>query len=85
MIVGVSASPLDRLIPNTFSIREIDTNTSFVYTPDEVRTYLEMLAAGKLNFSGMVTSIVSLDDCVEKGLDLKDRKGQLKILIDPSL
>lgn len=85
MLVGTSASPLSGLIPNKFSVHEVDFNTSFVYTPAEVRSYLQMLKAGKLNFSGMVTDVISLDNCVEKGLDRKDRSGQLKILIAPSL
>ena len=42
------------------------------------------VASGKLNFPGMVTGVVSLDECVEKVFD-GDRKGQLKVLIDPSL
>jgi threonine dehydrogenase-like Zn-dependent dehydrogenase len=44
-----------------------------------------MLAAGKISFPDMVTDVISLDDAVEKGLDRKDRKGQIKILINPSL
>jgi threonine dehydrogenase-like Zn-dependent dehydrogenase len=46
--------------------------------------YLEMLDAGKISFGNMVTDIISLDDVVELGLGRKDRKGQIKILIDPS-
>ena len=59
--------------------------SSFVYTPEEVEMYLSMLKSGKISFPGMVTDIIALDDCVEKGVDRKDRTGQLKILIDPSL
>ena len=47
--------------------------------------YLEMLAKKKIEFPGMVTDIIKLEECVEKGVDRKDRKGQIKILIDPSL
>ena len=32
----------------------------------------------------MVTDVISLDDCVEKALDRKDRTGMLKILIQPN-
>ena len=45
--------------------------------------YLDMLADGKVKFPGMVTSIISLDECGEKGLGLKDRSKELKILIRP--
>ena len=44
-----------------------------------------MLKSGKISFPGMVTDIIALDDCVEKGVDRQDKTGQLKILIDPSL
>jgi threonine dehydrogenase-like Zn-dependent dehydrogenase len=72
------------LVPAAYSIHEIDLDTSFVYTPEEVQMYLEMLDAGKISFGNMVTDIISLDDVVELGLGRKDRKGQIKILIDPS-
>ena len=44
-----------------------------------------MLAAGKIQFPGMVTDVIPLSKCVEQALDRKDRTGMLKILIDPSL
>ena len=43
-----------------------------------------MVASGKLTFPDMVTGVVSLDECVEK-VFAGDRRGQLKVLIDPSL
>ena len=82
MGVGTIQHPLD-VIPGQISIFEIDIQFSFVYTAEEVQMYLSMLAQGKVKFPGMVTSIVSLDECDEKGLGLKDRTGQLKILIQP--
>ena len=47
---------------------------SFTYTEDDVKIYLDMVASGKLHFPGMVTGVVSLDQCVEKVFD-GDRKG----------
>ena len=44
-----------------------------------------MLASGKIRFPGMVTDIIGLDDVVEKGVARQDRRGQLKILLDPSM
>ncbi len=85
MLVGTSAAALDTLQLNRIIPRELDLNTSFVYTPDEVRAYLEMLRAGRLHFRDLVTDVVPLDECVSRGLGRKDRAGQLKILIDPSL
>ena len=84
IMVGTVGEPLDKLIMAGVSPREIDIITSFVYTPEEVQLYMDMLADGKIKFPGMVTDIISLDDVVEKGVDRKDRASQLKILLDPS-
>lgn len=82
MGIGTIQHPLD-VIPGQISIFEIDIQFSFVYTEEEVQMYLSMLAQGKVQFPGMVTGIVSLDECDEKGVGMKDRSGQLKILIQP--
>ncbi|WP_258360441.1 zinc-dependent alcohol dehydrogenase [Moorella sulfitireducens] len=84
VVLGTIQEPMN-IVPGSFSIFEPDIQFSFVYTEEEVRIYLDMLAAGKISFPGMVTDIISLDECVEKGLDRKDRRGQLKILINPNL
>ena len=82
MGIGTIQHPLD-VIPGQISVFEIDVQFSFVYTEEEVKMYLSMLSQGKIKFPGMVTSIVSLEECDEKGIGLKDRTGQLKILIKP--
>ena len=64
---------------------ETNLQFSFVYTEEEVRIYLDMLRSGKISFPGMVTDIISLDDCVSKGLARPDRSSQRKILIKPSM
>lgn len=84
MMVGSSAAPMN-LAPNRFLPREIELTPSFVYTPEEVRRYLQMLHTGKLHFADLVTDVIPLEQCVELGLDRPDRKNHLKILIDPSL
>ena len=84
MMVGSNAQPMG-LAPNRFVPREIELTPSFVYTEEEVRRYLQMLQAGKIQFADLVTDVVALEDCVSKGLDRADRKSQLKVLIDPSL
>ncbi len=84
MMLGTIGAPMT-LVPAMYSIFEIDLQATFVYTPEEVKMYLEMLHAGKISFGNMVTDIIALDDVVEKGLARKDKKGQIKILIDPSL
>ena len=85
IMVGIVPTPLDQVVLAPVIPREIDLISSFVYTPEEVEMYLEMLAKGKIRFPGMVTDEVSLDDVVEKAVDRKDRTGMLKILLNPSL
>ena len=85
ILVGIVAEPLDNLVLAPVIPREIDLISSFVYTPEEIEIYLDMLKTGKIQFPGMVTDIIALDDCVEKGVARADRSGQIKILIDPSL
>ena len=85
VVIGTIQQPMSNLAPGSFSIHEPSLIFSFVYTEEEVQMYLEMLAAGKIRFPGMVTDVISLSDCIEKALDRKDRTGMLKILIDPSL
>lgn len=84
MLIGTGGEPIAlstaRIVP-----REVDLQCSFVYTPDEVTTYLELMAAGKIDFSGLVTDVIQLKDCVERGLarQAKPDNGQIKILIAP--
>ena len=82
MLIGTVQQPITFTL-GTAQIFEIDFQSSFVYLQEEVEMYLQMLAAGKIAFSGMVTDIVSLDNCQEQGLGRKDRASQLKILIAP--
>ena len=84
-IIGTIQEPMTALVPGQFSIHEPNFQFSFTYTQEDVQIYLDMVASGKMSFPGMVTDIVSLDHAIDMGLDRKDRKGQLKILIDPSL
>ena len=84
ILVGIVGEPLDKLSLAPVIPREIDLISSFVYTPEEVNMYLDMLSSGKIKFPGMVTDVIALDDVVEQGVDRKDRNGQLKILLDPS-
>ncbi len=83
-VIGTIQQPMDNLIPGRFSISEPNFQFTFTYTENDVKIYLDMVAAGKLSFPNMVTDVVSLDDAVEKGF--KNRKpGSIKVLIDPSL
>ncbi|WP_323000234.1 zinc-dependent alcohol dehydrogenase [Castellaniella sp.] len=85
MLIGAGGEPLS-LATARFVPHEIDLQCSFVYTEDEVRTYLELMAVGKIDFSTLVTDVIHLEDCVERGLERLSRpgNGQIKILIAPS-
>ena len=83
-VIGTIQEPMSNLVPGSFSIFEPNFQFSFTYTEDDVKIYLDMVASGKLTFPDMVTGVVSLDECVEK-VFAGDRRGQLKVLIDPSL
>ena len=83
-VIGTIQEPMSNLVPGAFSIFEPNMQFSFTYTEDDVKIYLDMVASGKLTFPDMVTGVVSLDECVEK-VFAGDRRGQLKVLIDPSL
>jgi (R,R)-butanediol dehydrogenase/meso-butanediol dehydrogenase/diacetyl reductase len=83
-VIGTIQEPMSNLIPGSFSIFEPNFQFSFTYTEEDVKIYLDMVAQGKMTFPNMVTGVVSLDECVEK-VFAGDRRGQLKVLIDPSL
>lgn len=85
VVIGTIQEPMTALVPGSFSIHEPELLFTFVYTEEEVKMYLEMLATGKIHFPGMVTDVIPLTSCIERALDRADRTGMLKILIDPSL
>lgn len=84
VLVGCVGEPADNLVPAAILPREVDIISSFVYTPEEIRMYLDLLAGRKIHFPNMVTDVISLDQLVEQGLDRKNRRGMLKILCAPS-
>lgn len=84
VLIGTIQKPLSLPLGDP-QIYEINLQFSFVYLQEDVEIYLEMLRTGKVSFPDMVTDIVSLDECVEKGLARPDRRTQRKILIRPSL
>lgn len=82
MLIGTVQEPINFTL-GTPQIFEIDFQSSFVYVKEEVEMYLQMLAAGKISFPGMVTDIMPLEECKDRGLGRKDRSTQLKMLIQP--
>ena len=85
ILLGCVSDPVPELQFMQLQPREIDLISSFVYTEEEIEMYLQLLNAEKIEFPGMVTDIIGLDDVVEKGLDRKDRSGMIKILLRPGI
>ena len=87
MMVGQVTEPIGNIVPSDSFVRELDLQFSFVFTGHDIEVFLDMLTEGKLDFPGMVTDTIRLEDCVGKGLGLgrEERRGQIKILIDPAL
>ena len=65
VVIGTIQEPMGNLVPGSFSIHEPELKFTFVYTAEEVRMYLEMLATGKVEFPGMVTDVIPLTQCVD--------------------
>jgi len=86
MMVGQVTEPIDNIIPSDSFVKELDLQFSFVFTGQDAKIYIDMLTLGKIGFPGMVTGVIPLDACVEKGLGLArdERRKHVKILIDPS-
>lgn len=82
MLVGAVQEPFT-FVPSTCTHFELDFQFSFVYLPEDVKLYLDLLSQGKISFPGLVTDIIPLDECVEKGLARHDRRNMIKILIAP--
>ncbi len=82
MLIGTVQEPITFPLGDP-QIFEIDFQSSFTYLEEEVKMYMDMLSAGKVSFPGMVTDIMPLEECQERGLGRKDRGTQLKMLIQP--
>ncbi|MCL1895328.1 MAG: alcohol dehydrogenase catalytic domain-containing protein [Clostridiales bacterium] len=87
MMVGQVTEPVSNIVPSDSFVKELDLQFSFVFTEHDIEIFIDMLKEGKLDFPGMVTDIIQVEDCVAKGLGLarEERRKQVKILIDPSL
>jgi len=81
--VGSINEPIT-LRPGEFSINEPDFQYSFAYTRKDISIFMDLLAAGKVTFPGMVTGVFSMEGVAEKYMGA-NRKGQIKGLINPSL
>ena len=82
--VGTILTPVS-FVPAAYHPTEPDIHYSFVYTEADIKTYMDMLAAGKVSFPGMVTGIFGIEDVVKEFFGAEDRKGHIKALINPNL
>jgi 2-desacetyl-2-hydroxyethyl bacteriochlorophyllide A dehydrogenase len=83
LMLGTILEPIS-FFGGSISISETDIKGSFVYQADEIRQCLDFIAQGKFKTDGLVTSIIKLDDIVEKGFErLEQDKSMVKIVVAP--
>jgi threonine dehydrogenase-like Zn-dependent dehydrogenase len=64
--------------------RELVVVGARVYESRDVRTAIQLLASGAVDVRGIVTSVVPLDDAVERGFEaLRRSRSEMKILLEP--
>jgi threonine dehydrogenase-like Zn-dependent dehydrogenase len=73
----------DRIEPLTFITKELQLRFVLGYSQPEFAASLQNLAEGRTNYSGIVTSVVSLDQTPEAFVRLQTDKSQIKILVAP--
>ena len=84
VVVGVCMEP-DTFQPAMAINKEIDLRFVFAYDPAEFHDTLQMIAAGKVDPTPLITGTVGLEDVESAFDDLGSADHHAKILIDPSL
>jgi threonine dehydrogenase-like Zn-dependent dehydrogenase len=82
VVVGVCVGA-DEITPAMAINKEIELRFVLGYTPLEFRDTLQMLAAGKVDPSPLITGTVGLDGVDAAFAALGDPERHAKILIDP--
>ena len=83
VVVGVCVG-IDQITPAMAINKEIDLRFVVGYTPLEFRDTLQMLAAGEIDPSALITGIVGLDGVDAAFTALGSPELHAKILIDPN-
>lgn len=81
MIVSIFARPIE-WNPLHLTNTGVNIMSSIAYTPSTFQRTIDAMSSGQLNPQGIVTSLITLDDIVDKGFEtLTTDKSQSKILV----
>jgi threonine dehydrogenase-like Zn-dependent dehydrogenase len=86
LVVAASGPQPVAIDPKILLTTEKHITGSFAYTRDDFQAVIDAVAAGRMDPRPLVSSTVSLDDMIERGLDnlLGDgRATEVKILVAP--
>ncbi|MEJ8810384.1 zinc-binding dehydrogenase [Variovorax ureilyticus] len=83
VVVGVCATE-DRLVPQRAMAKELSMQFVMGYAKPEWRRVLDLLDAGRVDPSAMVTDVVALDALPEAFEALRRPTTQIKLLVRPS-
>ena len=82
VVVGVCMEP-DTFQPAMAINKEIDLRFVFAYDPAEFHDTLQMIAAGRVDPTPLITETVGLDGVAAAFDELGSAEHQAKVLIDP--
>ena len=84
VMVGVAPEPF-ALDPLPVIFKEVDVRGSFIYRRSDFQRAIDLLAAGRIPSSTLISDVVGLDAAEATFQSLTDRANrQVKVLLDPS-
>ncbi|MDG2046239.1 MAG: zinc-binding dehydrogenase [Halioglobus sp.] len=81
MGIGVCDNP-DEIVPLTAFLKELRIQWAVGYDKDDFQFAIDMMVAGRVDASAMITDVVSLDQVPAAFEALRSPSGQCKVLID---
>ena len=81
MGIGVCDNP-DEIVPLTAFLKELRIQWAVGYDKEDFQFAIDMMVAGRVDASAMITDMVSLDEVPEAFEALRTPSDQCKVLID---
>ena len=81
MGIGVCDHP-DEIVPLTAFVKELRIQWAVGYDKEDFQFTIDMMVAGRVDASAMITDVVSLEEAPEAFEALRNPSGQCKVLID---
>ncbi len=81
MGIGVCDHP-DEIVPLTAFVKELRIQWAVGYDKEDFQFAIDMMVAGRVDASAMITDVVSLDEAPEAFEALRNPSNQCKVLID---